>query len=144
MNTKTKNVYIVIAAAVAVISSVFGTTFLLSGCETTDARRAGRGTTGLALIAFDDPADEEVFRVAKEKIDAYLLTGQPITDAVIDLFVNWLAAELERNPAAVRLVVSELKEWVLEGQNLDPGEIEPARAFVEGVSDALGIAFPDR
>lgn len=127
-----------ILIALALIAALFA----LTACETTDARRAGRVTTGAALIAFDSPEDAAVFERAKERIDAYLATGQPINDAVVNLFVDWLAAELGRNPGAVRLVVSELRVWIQKGDGLEPGRIEPAREFIQGVSDALGIAYP--
>lgn len=114
-----------------------------SGCESTDARSAGRTTAAIAVLGFDSPADAEIFEAAKLRIDNYLATGQPITGAVVDLFADWLAAELGRNPGAVRLVVHELQRWIIDGpENLPPGQLDPAREFVTGVSETLGIAFP--
>lgn len=120
---------------------------LLSGCETT-ARQAGQDAGLVAVIAYDTPEDAEILAKAKRRIDAYLATGQPITDQVVNLFADWLAAELGRNPAAIRLAVSRLQRWadppgekIAPGQISSPGQPDPVREFVAGVSDSLGIAF---
>lgn len=112
---------------------------LLSGCETT-ARQAGQDAGLVAVIAYDTPEDAEVLSRAKQRIDAYLASGQPITESVVDLFADWLAAELNRNPAAVRLVVNRLQAWAIPpGETLLQGESNQVREFVEGVSDSLGV-----
>lgn len=114
----------------------------LVGCESTDARRAGQHSALVAALAFDGPNDAAVFEKAKLRIDAFLATGQPVSSPVVDLFTDWLAAELGRNPAAVRLVVSRLKDWIDSPQEFPLGQLDPAREFLAGVSDTLGIAFP--
>lgn len=124
------------------LATLLAFALLFAGCGTTDPRSAGRTAGAVAVIGFDGPNDAEVLQAAKERIDSYLATGQPVTDAVVSLFTAWLAAELGRNPAAVRLVVAELRGWVNRGEGLEPGQIPPAREFVAGISDALGIAYP--
>ena len=67
-----KTIYLFILSAV----------LLLAGCNSTDSYKAGLYTTTVARIGFDSESDRELFREIKARLDAFLVSDQPLTGAL--------------------------------------------------------------
>lgn len=103
---------------------------LISGCTPTDPYRAGIYSGTVARIGFDSESDRELFKEVKDRIDVFLVSGQPLTQALITSFVGEYSERI--SPAVLFMVVEDLNLKILEGEHDENG-----RLFLEGLSAAL-------
>tara|TARA_R110000803_G_scaffold87966_1_gene154913 strand:- start:715 stop:1098 length:384 start_codon:yes stop_codon:yes gene_type:complete len=117
---------------VFILLSICGAAFftmVFNGCETTP-QRTGLYAGTIARIGFDSESDRALLGEIKDRIDAFLASGDTLTEALITAFVSDYSDRI--SPAVLFLVVEDLNLQIVDGK-YDADSIE----FLEGLSLAL-------